>query len=228
MALPGPSPRRPRARRWSATAVVVALVALVTACDTPPPGLPPFAARIDVIGAAVMARMEGRSMRPGCPVGYGDLRYLTMSYVGFDGQAHTGEMVVNAVVADDVVSVFRTLYNGGFPIRRMSLVDDFGADDGASMAADNTSAFNCRLSTGSTTTWSEHSYGWAVDVNPLENPYVSGSTVLPAGAATYLNRRAGATGMIVEGDVVTWAFGSIGWSWGGRWTSLKDYQHFVK
>ena len=140
---------------------------------------PVFVSRIDEIGPDVRARMEGRSMRPGCPVGYDELVLLTMSYVGFDGADHTGEMVVHRDVADDVVSVFRTLHDQRFPIRRMSLVDDFGpgptpaegADDDASMAADNTSAFNCRNVAGSSRP-SEHSLGTAIDLNPLENPYV--------------------------------------------------------
>jgi hypothetical protein len=204
------------------------LIGFVVGCDTPPPGLPTFAARIDLIDGWVRGRMDGRSMHPGCPVGYDDLRYLTMSYVGFDGQAHLGEMVTHAAVAEDIVAVFRLLYNTAFPIRRMTLVDDFGGDDQASMAADNTSAFNCRLSTGSTTTWSQHAYGWAVDLNPLENPYVSGGTVLPPAGAPYLNRSAGAPGMIVEGDFATFSFGAIGWEWGGRWSGVRDYQHFVK
>ena len=124
------------------------------------------------------------------PVGYDGLVLLTMSYVGFDGADHTGEMVISRDVADDVVSVFRTLHDQRFPIRRMSLVDDFGpgptpaegADDNTSMAADNTSAFNCRNVAGSSRP-SEHSFGTAIDLNPLENPYVmrDGTVVPPAG-----------------------------------------------
>ena len=218
------TPRRRTPSVWIGVVLTMVMVAFASGCD---PGTG-FYARIDVIDAALRGRMTGRSMRAGCPVGFDDLRYLTMSYVGFDGQRHLGEMVVHRLVADDVVSVFRTLYDHRFPIRRMSLVDDFGGDDNASMAADNTSAFNCRLATGSSTTWSEHSYGWAIDINPVENPYVRGGAVLPPAGGQYLNRASGAPGVIVEGDVVTWSFGAIGWSWGGRWGSPTDYQHFVK
>jgi hypothetical protein len=175
------------------------------------------------IDAALAARMS-TSWRPGCPVPLSDLRYLTMTHQGFDGQDHRGEMVVSARVAGDVVEVFETLYVAGFPIRSMRLVDDFGGDDDASMAADNTSAFNCRAVTGGTS-FSQHSYGEAIDVNPVENPYVLGDTVLPPSGRAYLSRP-DLPGVIHGGDVVVRAFESIGWSWGGYWRSPIDYQHF--
>ena len=155
-----------------------------------------------------------------------DLRYVTVTYVGFDGDSRTGELVVHRSVASDVVEVFRTLHAEGFPIRSMRLVDDFGADDDASMAADNTSAFNCRPSTGSPGEWSQHSYGRAIDLNPRENPYVSGGTVLPPNGAAYVDRTRSGRGLVrPDGPVVT-AFAAIGWTWGGTYTSVKDYQHF--
>jgi hypothetical protein len=162
--------------------------------------------------------------RSGCPVPLSRLRLLTMTYWGFDSRAHTGEMVVSARVATDVISVFRTLYEARWPIRSMRLVDDFGGSDDASMAADNTSAFNCRAVTGGGG-WSEHSYGEAIDLDPLENPYVSGSTVLPPAAAGYLDRPA-RPGVIHPDDIAVRAFGAIGWTWGGTWTSPQDFQHF--
>jgi hypothetical protein len=179
--------------------------------------------------------MDGSSMRPGCPVGYDQLRYLALTYWGFDGQAHLGEMVVHESVADDVVAVFRRLFELRFPIHRMSLVDDFGAaptrmggaNDFQSIEADNTSAFNCRARTGSTSVFSEHSYGKAIDLDPLENPYVdlNGTTSHPA-SRPYLNRAISAPGVIRSGDEVVQAFAAAGWGWGGAWTGIKDLQHF--
>jgi hypothetical protein len=160
----------------------------------------------------------------GCPVPLSELRLLTISYWGFDNRAHIGEMVVSARVATGVVAVFRTLYDARWPIRSMRLVDDFGGSDDASMAADNTSAFNCRTVTGGNS-WSEHSYGEAIDLDPLENPYVSGSTVLPPAAARYLDRP-DRPGVIHADDIPVRAFAAIGWTWGGSWTSPKDLQHF--
>jgi hypothetical protein len=184
---------------------------------------PAYASSISPIDAHLAARMRS-SYRAGCPVPLNKLRYLTMSYWGFDGRPHSGEMVVSARVADDVVAVFRRLYDGRWPIRSMRLVDDFGGSDDASMAADNTSAFNCRPVTGGSS-WSQHSYGEAIDLDPLENPYISGSTVEPPGAAAYLDRPQ-LPGVIHSGDLPVRAFAAIGWTWGGTWTSPRDLQHF--
>ena len=155
-----------------------------------------------------------------------DLRYLTMSFWGFDGTAHVGEMVVHRNVAGAVVNVFGKLFAARFPMQRMRLVDVYGGDDDRSMAANNTSAFNCRAVTGGTA-WSQHAYGWAIDINPIQNPYVSsGGTVLPPAGAKYANRSLHANGMIHAGDVVVNAFTSVGWGWGGSWSGTRDYQHF--
>ncbi len=167
-----------------------------------------------------------RSWRDGCPVPLEDLRYVTVTYVGFDGASRTGELVVNRSVAADVVEVFRALHAARFPIRSMRLVDDFDADDDASMAADNTSAFNCRASTGSPGEWSQHSFGRAIDVNPRENPYVSGGTVLPPTGAAYVDRTRPGRGLVRPRGPVVEAFAGVGWTWGGTYASLKDYQHF--
>jgi hypothetical protein len=149
-----------------------------------------------------------------------------MSYWGFDGEAHTGEMVVNAAVADDVLTIFRKLFERRFPIRRMELVNEFAGDDDRSMVADNTSAFNCRAATGHPGVWSEHSYGWAIDINPVENPYVSGSFVAPPSGREHLDRAEVTPGLVHDGDMVVRVFASLGWGWGGAWDSIKDFQHF--
>ena len=190
-------------------------------CGTGDAG-PLFRASID---PAPVDRMEF-SWRAGCPVGTGDLRLLTLTYRGFDGAIHLGEMVVHEDHALSVVGVFKMLFEAGFPIQRMKLVDEYQGDDDASMEANNTSAFNCRLVTGSDDTWSQHSYGWAIDINPVQNPYVNGGTVLPPAGSAYLDRSDVRKGMVIDGDEVVAAFASIGWEWGGDWVSLKDYQHF--
>ena len=176
---------------------------------------------IDEATAALMSY----SWHEGCPVGLDQLRLLHLGYHDFDGDVQTGELVVNADVADAVVEVFSKLFDARFPIERMELVDVYGGDDEVSMGADNTSAFNCRFVEG-TTTWSEHAYGRAIDINPLLNPWVRGSAVDPPEAERYADRTLQVPGMIHEGDVAVEAFASIGWTWGGTWSSSKDYQHF--
>ena len=147
-----------------------------------------------------------------------------MSYVGFDGKPATGELVVAAEIVEVVGETFRELYEARFPVRKMITIEAYGGDDDASMADDNTSAFNCRQTTGGSG-WSQHSYGTAIDINPRENPYVRGDVVLPPRGTDYLDRADVRPGMIVDGDVVVRAFTSRGFEWGGAWTSLKDYQH---
>jgi hypothetical protein len=155
------------------------------------------------------------------------LRLLRLSYWGFDARAHTGSLVVNRRVSRDVVTVFRRLYAARFPIRRMVPVSQYRGSDDASMAADNTSAFNCRRIPGSPTrSWSMHAYGEAIDVNPVENPYVVGRRVLPPAGRRFLDRTRRRPGMAVEGGVLVRAFAAVGWEWGGHWTSSLDYQHF--
>ena len=194
--------------------------ATAAASTTPGGG---FTGSVVAIDAATAARMTP-SWRAGCPVPLADLRYLTLTYRGFDGADHGGELIVAASVADEVVATFRQLYEDGYPIASMRLVDDFGGDDDTSMTANNTSAFNCRPVTGGGG-FSEHSYGTAIDVNPVQNPYLSGSTVLPAAGRQYVDRP-DAPGVIHDGDEVVTAFATHGFSWGGDWTGPIDYQHF--
>ena len=169
--------------------------------------------------------MTGASWRPGCPVPLGDLRLLILFHWGFDGRTHTGRLIVHEDVARDVLGVFRRLYASRFPIRRMVPVDAYGGSDFRSIEADNTSAFNCRYVDG-TRRWSEHACGRAIDVNPIENPYVSGGRTSHPASARYIDRSQRRPGMAYEGGALVRAFDATGWSWGGRWTSVKDYQHF--
>ncbi|WP_263118691.1 M15 family metallopeptidase [Cellulomonas sp. RIT-PI-Y] len=172
--------------------------------------------------APVDAARLTSSWRPGCPVPVSDLRSVTVTHWTFEGTEATGELVLHAEVADSAVAVFAALYDQGFPIRSMRLVDEFGGSDDASMAADNTSAFNCRPVAGGTG-WSEHAYGRAVDLNPRENPYLRGTVVLPPEGAPYADRPQ-EPGVVQDAQVA--AFAAQGWRWGGAWSSPVDLQHF--
>jgi hypothetical protein len=185
-----------------------------------------YHARVQPIPPSMRAQMVGVSWHRGCPVGLADLRLLTLTYRGFDGGDHTGRLIANRDAASALVAVFRRLYAARFPIRRIEPVDRYGGDDYRSIEADNTSAFNCRTATGSTR-WSNHAYGRAIDVNPIENPYVSGGTSSHRASAPYLDRTRHRPGMAYEGGVLVDAFQSVGWGWGGSWSgSVRDYQHF--
>jgi hypothetical protein len=185
-----------------------------------------FKASIAPLSAAQRTEMTGVSWRLGCPVTLRDLRLVTVRHWGFDGRVRTGRLVVHASAAGPLLSVFRRLYAARFPIRRIVPIDAYGGSDFRSIEADNTSAFNCRRATGSRS-WSQHAYGRAIDVNPIENPYVAGGRVFHAASRPYVDRSRVRPGMAVPGGVLVRAFRSIGWGWGGDWAgSVKDYQHF--
>jgi hypothetical protein len=187
----------------------------------PAPSQPRFRATIEPAPAGRMTE----SWRSGCPVPLKDLRLLTLTHWGFDDEVHRGELVVHADQARAVKEAFRALFRARFPIKQMQLVDVYGGDDDRSMAANNTSGFNCRTVEGSSS-WSEHAYGRAIDLNPIQNPAVQDGRVSPPAGSRYLNRSRRAKGLIRADDAVVRAFAAIGWGWGGYWTSLKDYQHF--
>ena len=185
-----------------------------------------FAASVERLDERMRRQMTGVTWQPQCPVSLDDLRLLTMSYVDFRGEPQTGQMVVNRRVAGDVVEVFGRLFRHGFPVQQMRLVDEYGGSDMRSITANNTSAFNCRLIPGSTT-WAEHAYGNAVDINPVQNPYWRpDGYVEPTRGRRFIDRTQRYPGMIRPRGVVVRAFDRIGWGWGGRWNSLKDWQHF--
>jgi hypothetical protein len=196
----------------------------------PGPAIPPLpdapVAGYAGTSAPVDASRLPASWHAGCPVGPSKLRLLALPYIGFDGATHTGEMVVHIDVAERVVGVFKRLYDARYPIQRMVLVDEYGGSDDDSVVANNTSAFNCRAATGGSS-WSEHAYGKAIDINPLQNPYVYRDRhVYDPAAAPYVDRSRTDPGVIHAGDVVTQAFAAIGWGWGGNFNTFKDYQHF--
>jgi hypothetical protein len=167
------------------------------------------------------------SWRPGCPVAPSSLRRLRLGYWGFDGKPHVGTLVVNSSAVGELTIVFRRLYRARFPIRRMRPIDAYGGNDERSLAADNTAAFNCRYAVGpGPKRWSTHAYGIAIDVNPVENPYLESGRVHPRAGKEYLDRSNVRPGMAVRGGLLVSAFATVGWQWGGRWTGTPDYQHF--
>jgi hypothetical protein len=184
---------------------------------------PPFSQSVSRVTAAQLPR----SWHPGCPVSPRLLRRVRLTYWGFDGRAHTGAVIANADAVPDLVHVFSRLYAARFPIRRLRPIDAYGGNDERSLEADNTSAFNCRYVIGpGPRRWSVHAYGEAIDVNPVENPYLEGGRVHPRAGRAYLNRARVRPGMAFRGGVLVRAFAAVGWQWGGRWTGSPDYQHF--
>ncbi len=186
-----------------------------------------FEGNAQPLSPQLRAEMTGVSWRPGCPVALEQLVLLRLSHWGVDGQVHSGELVVHQQVAQELVAVFRVLFEARFPIERMQRIEAYGGDDDLSMAANNTSAFNCRAVEG-TKVFSRHAYGMAIDLNPRLNPYVRGQDVRPPGGRAHLDRRQSVPGMIRAGDPVHQAFLQRGWRWGGAWRTLRDYQHFEK
>ena len=173
--------------------------------------------------------MYGLSYKEDCTVPREDLRYIRVLHVTAEGETRVGELVMNKAVAQDVCGIFHQLYDAGYPIHKMHLVDDYDADDNASMEDDNTSAFNYRLVAG-TSDMSRHAYGMAIDINPYYNPYCipDEDYVSPASAYRYGDRSGTWPYKIEEGDLCHRLFLEAGFTWGGYWDYTKDYQHFEK
>ncbi len=187
-----------------------------------PARLSRFHSEIQPLPTPLKTALQRHLWHRSCPTPLSQLRLLTGSYVGFDRQAHSGELVVNAAVARPLRSVFARLYQLGFRIREMQPLADAG---------DDTAAFECRDAVSSpcpgsppTHAWSEHAYGEAVDINPIENPYTGCGRTRVRASIPYLNRSHHRPGMVTP--AVVGAFASIGWGWGGSWSGTKDYMHF--
>ena len=192
-----------------------------------------FAGRISPIPPSLANEMRETTWRPGCPVPLSELRLVRFNYFGFDGEIKRGPMVINANVAEDVLSVFERLFEAEFPLKRVGLAREFKEsrlEEDPHTRRSVTASFNCRVvvtPAGAGTTFSQHSYGLAVDINPVQNPYVSSDGwVRNRFARPYVDRSRDLIGMIHDGDLVVRAFAAIGWEWGGRWSSGKDYMHF--
>jgi hypothetical protein len=184
---------------------------------------PPFTHSVSRVTAVQLPY----SWHRGCPMPPSQLRRIRLTYWGFDARAHSGVLIANADAVPALVRVFSRLYALRFPIRRMRPIDAYGGNDERSLAADNTAAFNCRYVVGSgPRRWSVHAYGEAVDVNPVENPYLENGRVHPRSGRRYLDRARVRPGMATPGGVLVRTFAAVGWKWGGRWRGSPDYQHF--
>ena len=187
--------------------------------------------KICTIDDAVFARMKGKSYKAECTTPRSQLRYIKALHITQDGVIMLGEMVVNRAIAEDIVTILRYLYEAEYPIERMVLVDNYNADDEASMRANNSSAFNYRHTPGGTRL-SAHSRGMAVDINPLYNPYVKHYPdrvyVAPATATEYVVRHGAFPYKIERDDLCCRLFLERGFEWGGDYKTIKDYQHFEK
>jgi hypothetical protein len=192
----------------------------------------PYSSSVRPLPPPLKANLEGRFWQPGCPVPLSQLRLLTVSHWGFDGRPHTGQLVVNRDVAAPLRTVFRRLYQLRFPIRHMRLVDVYGPKRARPADGDVSGSFVCRQAVPSPCTggtgsgsWSNHAYGHAIDLNPVENPYVGCGRAHNRASARYMDRSRLRKGMVTP--AVVRAFRSIGWGWGGDWTGrTKDYMHF--
>lgn len=187
-----------------------------------------FKSNIASIPNQIHSQMLEFTWHKDCPVPISDLAYVELSYWGFDEQPHMGALIVNKKLAKEVVSIFNILFQHKFAIQQMRPIEEFKGNDLASMRANNTSAFNCRAVTGLPGVFSQHSYGRAIDINPLINPYVDGKLVSPKESAKYLDRTTPAPGKIIKGDIVYRTFKQYGWDWGGNWYDVQDHQHFEK
>ena len=173
----------------------------------------------------IKTKMIGKSYSEDCDVPWDSLRYVRVRHIGFDGQSHTGELIVNEAIAKDVAEVFYQLFLAAYPIEKIQLIDVYNANDDASCADNNSSAFNYRVVEG-TDQLSQHAYGLAIDINPLYNPYVVNGEATVEASAPYVDRSLDCEYYIDEEDLCYQLFTERGFTWGGSWSSVKDYQHF--
>lgn len=170
--------------------------------------------------------LERSTWAADCPVALKDLSYIAMPYWGFDQRAHQGEMLIHRDVAADVVSAFKKIYEARFPIEEMRVINLSERDSPPTGDQNVTSGFTCRTIVGTSTLWSEHSKGYAIDINPFHNPYIRDDALFPELSEAYLDRGDERPGMIGEPGVVFDAFEAIGWGWGGHWKTHDDWMHF--
>ena len=175
----------------------------------------------------IKAEMTGNSYRENGPVKLSDLLLVRVKYINFEDEEKTGEIIVHRKLAKDIKEIFQELYEARYPIAKIRLIDEYGNSDELSMEDNNTYAFSVRPKTGKKS-YSKHAYGFAVDINPVQNPYIKNNVIEPKNSKDFLNRQNVRKGMIIKGDICYNAFKKRGWTWGGEWKSLKDYQHFEK
>ena len=201
--------------------------AATASAAAPDPGAtdPAFAGSSRELTATERRWMEGETWHKGCPVPMRDLQLLEMSYHDFDGVVVQGRMVVNQAITQDVLDTFETIYDAGFPIEHLDTRELYPPGQRLDKLRNVTTSFNCRTIKGSDT-WSQHAYGLAIDINPTQNPWVKDGKVIPKVGEDYVDRTQDLPGMIKKSGPVVDAFDALGWGWGGRWHSLKDYMHF--
>lgn len=221
------SPGRPVRREQMATFLARLLELLVDRGVISRRPISAFTSSVSAVPPAMRSGMVGVSWHPGCPVPIDDLALLEVLHWDYQARPRRGHLIVSSAVADDLATVFRTIYDQRFQIERIRPMHAYEGRELASLNDNNTAAFDCRAVTGGSS-WSEHSYGTAIDVNPRQNPYVKGAVVLPANGRPWIARTPVRRGMIVAGGPVTTAFAAVGWGWGGAYRSLKDYQHFSR
>lgn len=179
----------------------------------------------------IKEKITGVSFHENENITYDDLRYLNVLYVDFDGNTQKGEIICNKVIAQDLVEIFKELYDNEYQIDKIRLIDEYGGDDDLSCDDNNTSCFNYRV-VGGTDSLSKHALGLAIDINPFQNPYITypngTERISPTGSEPYADRNSGLPHMILEGDLCYNLFIEHGFTWGGHWKTLKDYQHFQK
>jgi len=174
----------------------------------------------------IYKKMNPSAWPKGYPVSINQLAYVKLRYWGFDHKEHAGVLIVNKILAKDVLEIFTELYQNKFPIEKMRPIEEFDNSDDKSMAENNTSAFNCREVTGQPGIFSQHSYGRAIDINPKINPYVKNNNVLPESARGHADRSKPESGKITRESLIYKLFTRHGWDWGGNWNDLQDFQHF--
>ena len=207
---------------------VIAAILLISSCSFAEDSKDFYAKEIDDV---IFSRIKGKSYKDNCTVPLSELRYLHVLHVGFDGETHEGEIICNVSIADDLLDIFKKLYDAKYQIEKIRLVDEYNADDESSMRDNNSSCFNFRF-ISHTTKVSKHGRGVAIDINTLYNPcvkVVDGQYFIePATAGDYIDRTKDFPHKIDENDLCYKLFTEHGFEWGGHWKSLKDYQHFEK
>jgi len=216
-----------RSRFTSLLHLVVAGTLIAALANSAVAAVDVFDGSSERIPAQLRKRMKGVSWHAGCPVPIRKLRLLRLDFVNFDGEERRGRLVVHRSEDDEILQVFDVLFDNEFPMKRVEIADRYGADDRKLGRRNITSAFNCRFVAG-TNRWSQHAFGLAIDINPVQNPFVDGDRVVPRKGRRFRDRSQDRPGMIHGGDFVVDAFADAGWEWGGDWNSLKDYMHFSK
>ena len=209
-------------------AIIVAVLLSLVGPTTHPSGMSDegFSVEVSRIPRDIAREMKGVSWHRGCPVPIRRLRLMLISYHGFDGERHIGRLVAHKNAVQAFKRAFRSMWRHDFKLKRMHRIERYGGSDRRSMRRNNTSAFNCRTVAG-TNHWSQHAFGRAIDINPVQNPYVrSDGSVVPRKGERFADRSRHHKGMIHAGDSTVRAFSRSGWGWGGYWSSSKDYQHF--